>query len=446
MNNEVISALPTGGLARAPVLRDFLIRRVIYTFSTTEDPKTFNALDPDTGALPQALGFNSTVFWLDPNDTTSAHDGVAVVKTVDNYRYKANPIDNRTLSVLNFTTTTPPVTPSLGDTYLVPAGATGAWSSHQDDIAKWTPHGWDFEIARIGRWLLDQSIGGFIAYTATGWKYGPGARSFDDASIPFSAALGWGARFEVESQTVVAPPTATKGLRYVVGPSATGGWLGKDKKVAICEIAGQWRFYDPSDGWVAFDKSVQSDFRWSAATSAWISAAGSWVGRLSSPLTLTGSTTAPSGTTMYAYSNNVAPTTAQRRLTDGVPLVYTAKKAGAVLRFDYTADAFFPVGVNAIGSPNAPIVIALYRDSVVNAVAWKMIQAPVMEIHAINMGLSAPIANFTPKASVREFFEYQSPDTAQHTYSIGILSGVQQSQAFDANSLTRRLFTVQEAA
>lgn len=41
------------------------------------------------------------------------------------------------LSVIDKDLTTPPGSPSDGDSYLIPSGATGAWAGHTDKIAVW---------------------------------------------------------------------------------------------------------------------------------------------------------------------------------------------------------------------------------------------------------------------------------------------------------------------
>lgn len=46
------------------------------------------------------------------------------------------------LPILSMTLATPPTTPSVGDVYLVPTGATGAWSGQAGKIAEYTSAGW----------------------------------------------------------------------------------------------------------------------------------------------------------------------------------------------------------------------------------------------------------------------------------------------------------------
>lgn len=431
MQNDVIAALPGSGVG-APdqdLLRNFLILRTVYNFTEGEDPSSFEALDSDTGAIPQALGYDGKIFWLDPNDSTSAHDGVTVIRTDDDYVYKvAANFDVK--SVLSFTTTAPPGTPSLGDAYLVPAGATGSWSSHQDDIAVWTANGWKYEIPTIGRWLLDEEVGGFLGYTDTGWVYGPGARSFDDQSVPFSAAISWGYRFIVENQTTNAAPTATLGLCYIVGPVPTGAWSGHALDVAICEVAGVWTFYDPGNGWSAFDKSLNAEYRFTG--SAWTSSAGTWVS-FASVFTASGSDSFPSVSSTYLYSSSTAPTTSHRRRSDDVTLSHTARSAGTRnLRFTYAADIAWSIA--ATSNTGADACVALYRDSEANAIAWRRIVPTLSTLTAVQL-----------PQHVNVQFVVDAPDASAHTYKVAITYfGPDTSNVGFPNALTRRLLAVEE--
>lgn len=56
----------------------------------------------------------------------------------------------------------------------------------------------------------------------------------------------------VKSRTTTAPPgSPAEGDAYVVAPSATGAWAGKDGKFA-CWLNGGWSFRTPADGWLAY--------------------------------------------------------------------------------------------------------------------------------------------------------------------------------------------------
>ncbi|MCJ7996053.1 phage tail protein [Rhizobium cremeum] len=48
------------------------------------------------------------------------------------------------LPVVSMTVTAPPAAPAQGDTYLVPAGATGVWAGNVGSIAEWTGSAWSY--------------------------------------------------------------------------------------------------------------------------------------------------------------------------------------------------------------------------------------------------------------------------------------------------------------
>lgn len=56
----------------------------------------------------------------------------------------------------------------------------------------------------------------------------------------------------VKSRTVTVPPgSPAEGDTYIVAPSATGAWAGKDGQFA-CWLDGAWSFRAPADGWLAY--------------------------------------------------------------------------------------------------------------------------------------------------------------------------------------------------
>jgi hypothetical protein len=56
----------------------------------------------------------------------------------------------------------------------------------------------------------------------------------------------------VKSRTTSTPPgSPAEGDTYIVGPSATGAWAGKDGSFA-CWLSGAWTYRTPADGWLAF--------------------------------------------------------------------------------------------------------------------------------------------------------------------------------------------------
>lgn len=248
--------------ARNPdLLRNVLITRTIYTLKDSDDPGDFDALNGGTGEIPLAVSWHETIFWLDPDDATTAHDGTTVLVTNDDYRYKASALDLRIKSVLDRDLTAPPHDspgPSIGDAYLVKTAATGDWADHDDEIAVYSQRGWVFKAPIVGDYIYVEDEDLYIRYKADGtWAAGPGARAFEDKSVPLSALINVGKYVIVENQTTNTPPSSPVApVAYIIGSSPTGAWSGKAGQIAICEADGSWTYYTPTNGWSAYDKAL----------------------------------------------------------------------------------------------------------------------------------------------------------------------------------------------
>ena len=88
-------------------------------------------------------------------------------------------------SVINFTTATPPGSPSLGDTYAIAASPTGAWSARTEgDLAIWVSHTpdagrpaftdtWYFITPYVGLTVHSQSPANQMrVWNGTNWEFG----------------------------------------------------------------------------------------------------------------------------------------------------------------------------------------------------------------------------------------------------------------------------------
>src|SRR5574343_444356 len=64
--------------------------------------------------------------------------------------------------------TTPPVSPTLGDRYIVTSVATGAWTGQEDNIAEYNGATWDFFTPSTGWAVVDTSSGSGYSYNAAG--------------------------------------------------------------------------------------------------------------------------------------------------------------------------------------------------------------------------------------------------------------------------------------
>lgn len=79
---------------------------------------------------------------------------------------------------------TPPVSPAIGERYLVTTG-TGYWAGHDGEIAEWNGSNWDFTAPTEGMtiWVSDENVQ--YVYEDGAWRLGTlPARSYDNTSRP----------------------------------------------------------------------------------------------------------------------------------------------------------------------------------------------------------------------------------------------------------------------
>src|SRR4051812_17855041 len=129
VNHDAVAALPITGNASKTLVRNVLVARMPYCLADTDDSRNLVATDPGTGAIIVDLLLLGRVFHYDPSDHTTVHDGTSCLVSSDGLRYKlALGTDVFCYAVLDNAIATPPVSPALGDAYLVAAAATGAWA------------------------------------------------------------------------------------------------------------------------------------------------------------------------------------------------------------------------------------------------------------------------------------------------------------------------------
>lgn len=67
---------------------------------------------------------------------------------------------------------TPPADPETGQSWIVGAGATGAWSGFEDSLACWTASGWRFVAPIPGMLAWNIDIGCWLHWSGTAWSGG----------------------------------------------------------------------------------------------------------------------------------------------------------------------------------------------------------------------------------------------------------------------------------
>lgn len=77
-------------------------------------------------------------------------------------------------SVKNRTTTTPPSSPAAGDRYIIPSGATGAWSGKTNQVAEYTT-AWTYYVPDIGWTVYADDEQKVYSWNGTAWVRTGGA-------------------------------------------------------------------------------------------------------------------------------------------------------------------------------------------------------------------------------------------------------------------------------
>lgn len=76
------------------------------------------------------------------------------------------------LSVKDRDLTAPPGSPAAGDTYIVGASATGAWATHDKEVAVWSGSAWVFYTPRTGWVAFIEDETKLSAYYSSAWSAG----------------------------------------------------------------------------------------------------------------------------------------------------------------------------------------------------------------------------------------------------------------------------------
>lgn len=427
--HEAIAAWPVTGNADKALARALATRRLPYSLSSVESAADLVVVDPATGVVPLYIVQNGTLFEYDSLDSTTVASAVCLV-TSDGKRYKSGGI-TPPYSVLTVGTTAQPATPAIGNTYLIPTAATGAdWAGQDGKIGIYSRAGWQFVINPIGRSLYaeDTNIRWYRNAAGT-WVSGFGAVTLGAGSVLPSMQSGLGARerWLVENQTTDAQPAASNGVAYIIGPTPTGAiWAGNAGKIAHGE-GGTWVVYTPTAGWLAYDKALARDVRYSGT--AWVSSAGSIVGFNSiGPASAAFSGGIVGDATEYVYSATVFPG-AQNKVFDDTPLPYVSKTIGNKLRLHYHFEMpTFSTSASAAAA-NLEVGLALYRDSETAALGYVTFAAAVVDV---------------PRFIDAHFLIAASDAGTSHDYKFAMMTLTDGSTRRAWTAASRRVMTIEE--
>ncbi|KAB2773243.1 DUF2793 domain-containing protein [Brucella anthropi] len=151
------------------------------------------------------------------------------------------------LPVISMTTTAPPNDAVLGDAYVIPAGATGAWANNQQKLAEWTGSSWRIVETKDGHGigLPDGKV--FIRINGVYVEWLASRTWVESRKVPV-AQLSLTPWVPVKSMTVTAPPASPAAWDiYVIPAGATGAWAGHAQKLAEWNGTA-WNIITPPDG------------------------------------------------------------------------------------------------------------------------------------------------------------------------------------------------------
>lgn len=155
--------------------------------SGTIDTVTFtvpkNLIPTDLGALPQRNPGNSVFFYI-LEDTDSILEFAQEVNVIDpsyDLQGSTDPgsstitTQRNDLGTVEDTTIVTPPAQTFGLAYVVgPAGATGAWAAHENNLAVSNGSNWIFTLPEEGNFVFDKALGAQKVYSGTAWEVSAG--------------------------------------------------------------------------------------------------------------------------------------------------------------------------------------------------------------------------------------------------------------------------------
>jgi hypothetical protein len=253
MTTSLENAFPLGANFVAATIRSEMAKGAVAVFDTAALATEDFTLQPYRAIAVRGPNGAFEIYSYDQTDTTTADDGGVSCIVVSGRRYiKRIDVIVRD-SALSATEDTQPVSPTLGDTYIIPAAPSGTdWASEAKTVATYTARGWIFRQPFVGMVVYVEDEEEFYHYDPNGdWVLGMGAGALPDGSVrPKKLFFPFGQIKVVDQRNAPPGGTPTNGTAYQVGTSPTGLFTGHANDIAIWNSAGagSWEFFDPVEG------------------------------------------------------------------------------------------------------------------------------------------------------------------------------------------------------
>lgn len=263
MTTNLEQAFPLNANWPAATVRSKLAEAMIAVFDTADLSGEDFSIQPYPAIAVYGPDGDLTLYAYDATDTTTADDGGISCIVVSGRRYKrAGEMAVRDAAI-SATTDTQPVSPSLGDTYIVPAAPSGDdWASKAKTVATFSARGWIFRQPFVGMMVYVEDEDAIYHYDSGGdWVKGLPIGAIQDGSIPPKKLAHPFAILKVEDQRNDPPGSApTVGTMYQVGTSPTGDFAGHTSEIARWNEGVAWEFIAPEEGDTIYRKDEKRPY------------------------------------------------------------------------------------------------------------------------------------------------------------------------------------------
>jgi hypothetical protein len=207
-------AFPTAGTSSADTVRQNLALGLANVIAAADDIQDIDYSTANQDAVPDVIIVRDTLicYARDPDDSTSVHDGVAILVSDDGVVFKATLAASAFVNVLDIVNA-PTGAEVAGDKYIVGTAPTGDFAGHANKLSFLNGAGdWVFVSAEIGQVVYVEDEEGHYHWSAGAtWDPGLGLTTLEAGSVtPRELDEPWGA-------TVVSETNTPAGTR------ATGG-------------------------------------------------------------------------------------------------------------------------------------------------------------------------------------------------------------------------------
>ena len=260
MTTPLQTAFPLSANWLAATVRSKLAEQSIYCTTTADLSGEDFSIQPYAAVAVFGADGDLEFYAYDSADTTTADDGGTTTIVVSGRRYKKRGEVIVRDAALSATTTAQPASPTLGDTYIVPAAPSGDdWASEAKTVATFTARGWIFREAFTGMivYVADEDV--LYHFDSAGdWIAGLPLGAIADGSIPPRSLANPFAILKVEDQRNAPPGSApSANTMYQVGTSPTGAFATHANEVARY-TGSAYEFMTAAEGDTIYRKDVSA--------------------------------------------------------------------------------------------------------------------------------------------------------------------------------------------